>query len=38
MECYTRLKWVKREYLLRQTLDLVSQDVSKEVLLTEPKI
>ena len=38
MECYTGLKWVKREYLLPLILSLVYQNVSKEVLLTEPKI
>ena len=38
MECYTGLKLVKREYSLRQTLNLLSQNVSKEVLLTGPKI
>ena len=38
MECYTGLKWVKREYLLPLILSLVCQNVSKEVLLTEPKI
>ena len=38
MECYTGLKWVKKEYLLRQTLNLVSQNVFKKVLLTGPKI
>ena len=38
MECYTGLKWVKREYSLPQILSLVCQNVSKEVLLTGPKI
>ena len=38
MECYTGLKCVKREYSLLQILNLVSQSVSKEVLLTGPKI
>ena len=38
MECYTGLKWVKREYSLPQTLSLVCQNVSWEVLLTGPKI
>ena len=38
MECYTGLKWVKREYSLPQILNLVCQNVSKEVLLTGPKI
>ena len=32
------LKWVKREYSLAQILSLVCQNVSKEVLLTGPKI
>ena len=38
MECYTGLKWVKREYSLPQILNLVCQNVSLEVLLTGPKI
>ena len=38
MECYTEMKWIKSEYSLRQTLNLVSQNVSKEVLLTGVKI
>ena len=38
MECYTGLKWVKREYSLPQILNLVYLNVSKEVLLTGPKI
>ena len=38
MECYTGLKWVKREYSLPQILSLVSQNVSKEVLLKGSKI
>ena len=38
MESYTGLKWVKREYSLRQIFSLVSQNVSEKVLLTEPKI
>ena len=38
MECYTGLKWVKREYALPQILSLVCQNVSEEVLLTGPKI
>ena len=38
MECYSGLKWVKREYLLPQILRLVCQNISKEVLLTGPKI
>ena len=37
-ESYTALKWVKREYSLPQIFSLVSQNVSEEVLLTEPKI
>ena len=37
MEYYTGLKWVKRKYPLSQTLNLVSQVVSKEVLLTGAK-
>ena len=38
MECYTGLKWAEREYSLPQILNLVCQNVSKEVLLTRPKI
>ena len=38
MECYTGLKWVKREYSLPQTLSLACQNVSEEVLLTELKL
>ena len=38
MEWYTGMKWVKREYSLPQILSLVSQNVSKEVLQTGPKI
>ena len=38
MERYTGLKWVKRQYLIRQTLNLVSENVSEEVLLTGPNI
>ena len=38
MECYTGLKWVKREYSLPQILSFVWQNVSKEVLLTGLKI
>ena len=38
MESYTGLKWVKREYSLPQIFSLVCQNVSEEVLLTEPKI
>ena len=38
MECYTGLKWVKREYSLQQILNLVCRNVSKEILLTGPKI
>ena len=38
MEYYTGLKWVKREYSLPPILSLVWQNVSKEVLLTRPKI
>ena len=38
MENYTGLKWVKREYLLQQNFSLVCENVSEEVLLTEPKI
>ena len=38
MECYTGLKCVKSKYSLPQTFNLVSQNVSKEVLLTGPKI
>ena len=29
MECYTGLKWVKREYSLPQTINLIYQNVSK---------
>ena len=38
MKSYAGLKWVKREYSLPQILSLVCQNVSKEVLLTGPKI
>ena len=38
VECYTGLKWVKREYSLRQILNLVCQNVSMEALLSRPKI
>ena len=38
MECYTGLKWAKREYSLPQILSLVCQNFYKEVLLTGPKI
>ena len=38
MECYTGLKWIKREYSLPQILSSTCQNVSKEVLLTGPKI
>ena len=38
MECCSGLKRVKGEYSLPQTLNLVSQNTSKEVLLTGPKI
>ena len=38
MEGYTGLKWVKREYSLPQIFSLVCQNVSEEVLLTEPKV
>ena len=38
MESYTGLKWVKREYSLPHIFSLVWQNVSEEVLLTEPKI
>ena len=38
MESYTGLKWVKTEYSLLQIFSLVCQNVSEEVLLTEPKI
>ena len=37
MECYTGLKWVKREYSLPQILSLVCENVSNKVLLTGPK-
>ena len=38
MECYNGLKWVKREHSLPQILNLVCQNVSKEILPTRPKI
>ena len=38
MECYTGLKWVKKEHSLPLILSLVCQNVSEEVLLTRPKI
>ena len=38
IESYTGLKWVKKEYSLPQIFSLVRQNVSEEVLLTEPKI
>ena len=38
IERYNGLKWVKREYSLPQIFSLVCQNVSEEVLLTEPKI
>ena len=38
IERYTGLKWVKGKYTLPRILSLVSQNVSKEVLLTGPKI
>ena len=38
VESYTGLKWVKREYSLPQDFSLLYQNVSEEVLLTEPKI
>ena len=38
IESYAGLKWVKREYSLPQIFSLVCRNVSKEVLLTEPKI
>ena len=38
MESNTGLKWAKREYSLPQIFSLVCQNVSEEVLLTEPKI
>ena len=38
MESYTELKWVKKEYSLPQIFSLVCQNVSEEVLPTEPKI
>ena len=38
MKSYAGLKWVKREYSLPQILSLVWQNVSKEVLVTGPKI
>ena len=38
MECYTGLKWAEREYSLPQILNLACQNVSKEVLLTRPKV
>ena len=36
MECYTGLKWVKREYKLPQTLSLVCLNISKEILVIRP--
>ena len=38
MESYAGLKWVKREYSFPQNFSLVCENVSEEVLLTEPKI
>ena len=38
MECYTGLKWVKRENSLPQILNLVCQNFSKEVLPAGLKI
>ena len=38
MEWYTGLKWVKREYLLPQILNLSWLKCSEEDLLTGPKI
>ena len=44
MECYTGLKWVKTDFTIKpiksltQILNLVCQNVSKEALLTGPKI
>ena len=38
MENYTELKWVKKEYPLPQIFNLVCQNVSEEVFLTDPKI
>ena len=38
MECYTRLKRVKREYSLLQILNLVCQTIYKQALWTRPKI
>ena len=38
MEWDTGLKCIKREYSLPQILSLVCQNVSKDVLLTGPKI
>ena len=38
MESYTGLKWVKGEYSLPHIFSLICQNVSEEVLLTEPKI
>ena len=37
MECYTGLKWAKREYSLPQ-ITWVCQNVSKKVLLTGPQV
>ena len=38
MDCYTGLKWVKREYSLPQILRLVCQNVPNEVLLTGKRV
>ena len=38
VESYSGLNWVKREYSLPQIFSLVCQNVSEEVLLTQPKI
>lgn len=38
MECYTELKWVKREYSSRHSLNLISQNACQEDLSAGPKI
>ena len=38
MECYTGLKCFERAYSLLQILNLLSQNVSRKVLLTGPKL
>ena len=38
MECYTQMKWVKREYSLPLILNFSLQKCPKETFLTRPKI